>query len=120
MIAWDGRQFRLAAGHDLTYHHGLELVLREPVFISCPSSFHDPTFRAPSPAELRQLACQLGEKPENPSVVVAFEADADGQQPVPCPFAAERLNIVQETVPRYRGVAAPGQRFAPWVRLPSE
>ncbi|MFF4388775.1 hypothetical protein ACFY0G_18625 [Streptomyces sp. NPDC001552] len=51
MIAWTAGQLRLAAGHDLTYHHGLELVFDDPVFVSCPSSFHDPTFRAASPEE---------------------------------------------------------------------
>ncbi|MGW0783726.1 hypothetical protein [Streptomyces sp. NPDC002913] len=26
VVVWTGGQLRLAAGHDLTYHHGLELV----------------------------------------------------------------------------------------------
>lgn len=57
----------------------------------------------------------------SPEVVVAFEADADagGQEPVSCPIAAERLEIVRETVLRYwREDAAPGQRFVPWVLPP--
>ncbi|MFD7909651.1 hypothetical protein ACFV30_02840 [Streptomyces sp. NPDC059752] len=88
VIAWTAGQLRLAAGHDLTYHHGLELVFDDPVFVSCPSSFHDPTFRAPSPEELLKVSRQVvGE----PSVVVAFEADAGGQEPVSCLIAAERL-----------------------------
>ncbi|MCX5276242.1 hypothetical protein [Streptomyces virginiae] len=61
-------QLRLAAGHDLTHHHGRELVF---------------------------------------------------QESISCLIAAERLVIVQETVLRYgRDDAAPGQRFAPWVRAP--
>ncbi|MFG2488487.1 hypothetical protein ACGFSI_37800 [Streptomyces virginiae] len=116
VLAWDAGQFRLAAGHDLTYHHGLELVFEEPVFVSCPSSFQDPTFRAPSRDELLKVSLRLGgELP----VVVAFEADAGGQEPISCLIAAERLVIVQETVLRYwRDDAAPGQRFAAWVRPP--
>ncbi|MBH1937814.1 hypothetical protein I5Q34_26675 [Streptomyces sp. AV19] len=116
VIAWNAGQLRLAAGHDLAYHHGLELVFDDPVYVSCPSNFHDPTFRAPSPDELLKVSRQVGE--ELP-VVVAFEADAGGQEPVACLIAAERLEIVQETVLRYwREDTAAGQRFAPWVRPP--
>ncbi|WP_405933452.1 hypothetical protein [Streptomyces sp. NBC_00827] len=118
MVAWNAGQLRLAAGPDLAYHHGLELVFEDPAFVSCPSSFHDPTFRAASPDEILQVTRHLGgELP----VVVAFEADAGGLEPVSCLIAAERLEIVQETVLRYwREDAAPGQRFAPWVRSPSQ
>ncbi|WP_326841107.1 hypothetical protein OHB33_01220 [Streptomyces sp. NBC_01558] len=98
VIAWDGGQLRLAAGHDLTYRHGLELIFGDPIFVSCPSGFHDPVFRSPSPDELLKVTRQLGEKPP---IVVAFEADAGGQEPVSCLIAAERLDIVQESVLRY-------------------
>ncbi|MFJ7587560.1 hypothetical protein ACIQZO_09220 [Streptomyces sp. NPDC097617] len=92
--------------------HGLELVFGDPIFVTCPSGFHDPVLRPPSPDELLKVTRQLGEKPP---IVVAFEADAGGQEPV-CLIAAERLSIVQETVLRYwREDAGPGQRFAPWV-----
>ncbi|MFJ9060273.1 hypothetical protein [Streptomyces sp. NPDC102409] len=116
MVAWDPGQLRLAAGHDLSYSHGLQLVFDDPLFVSCPSSFYDPTFRAPSTDELRRVSRQLGEEPP---VVVAFEADAGGQENISCLIAAERLEIVQETVLRYwREDAAPGLRFAPRVRSP--
>ncbi|MEU0373627.1 hypothetical protein ABZ070_25845 [Streptomyces sp. NPDC006283] len=114
VVAWDAGQFRLAAGYDLTYLHGLELVFGDPAFVSCPSAFHDPVFRAPTPAELMRVTRQLGERPP---VLVAFEADAGGQEPTSCLIAAEGFEIVRETVLRYwRDDAAPGQRFAPWVR----
>ncbi|MGW1894728.1 hypothetical protein ACWCP6_31475 [Streptomyces sp. NPDC002004] len=118
VVAWDAGQLRLAAGHDLTYHHGLELVFHGTVLVRCPSSFHDPVFRAPTADELLTITRQLcGEPP----VVIAFEADADGEEPVSCLIAAERLEIVQETVLRYwREDTAPGQRFAPWVRTPRQ
>ncbi|MFJ3927663.1 hypothetical protein [Streptomyces sp. NPDC090022] len=116
VVAWDAGRLTLAAGYDLTYHHGLELVFGEPEFVSCPSAFQDPVFRAPSAAELLKVARQLGGEPP---VVVAFEADAGGQEPVSCLIAAERLDIVQGTVLRYwREDADPDQRFAPWVRSP--
>ncbi|MGW8556620.1 hypothetical protein [Streptomyces tubercidicus] len=118
VIAWDGGELRLAAGHDLAYHHGLELVFGEPVFVSCPSGFHDPAFRAPSPDELLKITRQLGGKPP---IVVGFEADAGGQEPVSCLIAAERLDVVQKTVLRsWREDAGPDQRFAPWVRSPGQ
>ena len=116
VIAWDSGQFRLAAGHDLTYHHGLELVFDDPGFVSCPAMFHDPVFRAPTREEHMRIARQLGAQPP---VLVAFEADAGGQEPVSCLIAAEHLEIVHETVLRYwRDDAPPDQRFAPWVRQP--
>ncbi|MCX5450761.1 hypothetical protein [Streptomyces nigrescens] len=118
VVAWDGGELRLAAGYDLAYHHGLELVFGDPVFVSCPSGFRDPAFRAPSPDELLRITRQLGGKPP---IVVAFEADAGGQEPVSCLIAAERLDLVQETVLRYwREGAGPDQRFAPWVRSPGQ
>ncbi|MFF3560772.1 hypothetical protein ACFYXS_12130 [Streptomyces sp. NPDC002574] len=114
VVAWQPGEFRLAAGHDLTYHHGLELVFTDPLIVTCPASFHDPAFRAPTPDEVLTVARQLGERPP---VLVAFEADAGGPGPVSCLVAAERLDVVHGTVLRHwRADAAPGQRFAPWVR----
>ncbi|MFI0220233.1 hypothetical protein [Streptomyces lydicus] len=117
IIAWNAAEFRLAAGQDLAYHHGLELVFGDPTFVSCAAQFHDPAFRAASSEELERVTRQLGEEP---MVFVAFEADAGGLEPVSCLIAAERFEVVQETVLRYwRDDAAPGQRFAPWVRPPA-
>lgn len=49
--------------------------------------------------------------------MVAFEADAGGRAPASCLIAAERLDIVRETVLRYeREDAEAGRRFAPRVR----
>lgn len=63
VIAWDAVRLRLAAGYDLTYHHGLELVFGGPAFVSCPAMFHDPVFRAPTAEESMRVARQLGEAP---------------------------------------------------------
>ncbi|CAM5324664.1 hypothetical protein [Streptomyces aurantiogriseus] len=116
VIAWNAAEFRLAAGHDLAYHHGLELVFGHPTLVNCPAQFHDPVFRAPTSEELAQVTGQLGEEP---LILVAFEADAGGLEPVSCLIAAEHVEVVQETVLRYwRDDTAPGQRFAPWVRPP--
>lgn len=60
VITWDAGQFRLAAGHDLTYSHGLELGFGDPVFVSCPTTFHDPVFRVPTSEERMRLARRLG------------------------------------------------------------
>ncbi|NUV63785.1 hypothetical protein [Streptomyces sp. CAI-85] len=116
VIAWNPAELRLAAGHDLTYHHGLELVFGDPAFVRCPAAFQDPVFRVPTPDELRALARRLGEAPP---VVIAFEADAGGTEPAPCLVAAQRLEVVQGQVLRYwSGDLAPGRRFAPWVGPP--
>ncbi|MEV8322321.1 hypothetical protein [Kitasatospora sp. NPDC056731] len=116
VVAWDTGLLRLGAGHDLSYHHNLELVFSNPVFVMCPTAFHDPTFREPAPDEVRMVSRQVG---ETPAVLVAFEADAGGAEPALGLIAAGQLDIVQGTVFRYwRENLAVGERLAPWVRLP--
>lgn len=117
VIAWDAAELRLAAAHDLTYYHGLELVFGDPILVSCPAKFLDPVFRTPTSEECARVARQIGEEPP---VLVAFEADAGGLEPVSCLIAAERIEVVQENFLRYwRDDVAPGQRFAPWVQPPT-
>jgi hypothetical protein len=106
---WDGGQLRLAAGYDLTYHHGLEVAFGAPAFVSCPTGFQDPVFRAPTAEETAHVARTLG---ETPPFVVAFEADAGGPEPVSCLIAAERLEIVPGLVPRH---PRPGAAACPSV-----
>ncbi|MFF8265503.1 hypothetical protein [Streptomyces virginiae] len=118
VIAWDGGELRLAAGHDLAHYHGLELVFGDPTLVSCPAAFLDPVFRAPTSEELARVTRQIGQEPP---VLVAFEADAGGQEAVSCLIAAERIEVVQGIVLRYwREDVAPGQRFAPWVSSPNQ
>ncbi|GAA4922951.1 hypothetical protein LX16_5072 [Stackebrandtia albiflava] len=97
IIACDPVRLRLAAGYDLTYHHGLELVFHEPEFVACPTSFHDPVFRAPTETERTRLVNGLAEPPP---VLVAFDADANGAEPIPCLIAAGRLEVVHQLVTR--------------------
>ncbi|MFF4575322.1 hypothetical protein [Streptomyces sp. NPDC001410] len=120
VIVWDGGQLRLAAGYDLTYHHGLELVFVDAVFVCCPHSFQDPVFRAPTAEETARLVRALGEAPP---VVVAFEADAGGPEPASCLIAAEGLDILSGLVPRHSRTgarAATGARNWPGPPLPTD
>jgi hypothetical protein len=95
----------------------LEPVFGDPAFVSCPAVFHHPVFRVPTSDELVRVTRRLGEEPP---VLVAFEADAGGQEPVSCLIASERFDIVHETVLRYwRDDTPPEQRFAPWARPPA-
>lgn len=114
VVAGDAGQLRLASGADLAYHHELELVFHEPLFVRCPTTFQDPAFRAPTPDEVLAVATDIG---QTPAIVVTFSADAGGLEPVDCLIAAESVEIVQGVVFRYwREDLAPGQRVAPWVR----
>jgi hypothetical protein len=116
IVSCDGAELRLGAGYDLTYHHDLELVFGGPAFVSCPTSFQDPAFRAPTPDEAQSVASRLGELPP---VLVAFEADAGGHEPTTCLISAERMTVRRGTVFRYqRENLKPGERLAPWVRAP--
>ncbi|MEU8510363.1 hypothetical protein AB0C76_02080 [Kitasatospora sp. NPDC048722] len=102
VFSWRPGQLRLAAGYDLGYHHGLELVFDDPLYVACPADFHDPVFRAPTPGELRLVERCCGEVPE---VVVAFEADAGGAQDVSGLIAAGGLRIVPGPVSRISAAA---------------
>lgn len=118
VVSCDAGELRLGAGYDLTYHHGLELVFRDPVFVQCPTAFQDPVFREPGPDEVWTVTRQLGEAPQ---LVVAFEAEAGGSEPMTCLIAAGSVEVVLGTVFRYwRGELKPGQRHAPWVRPPDQ
>lgn len=113
VIAWHPGELRLATGPDLTYAHDLELVFGDPSLVVCPAAFQDPVFREPTPDELRSVARRLG---ETPPVLVTFDADAGGPDPVPCLITAERLDLVRGTVYRYRRERlAAGERLASWV-----
>ncbi|MGW7820885.1 hypothetical protein ACWGLF_22760, partial [Streptomyces puniciscabiei] len=120
VIVWDGGRLRPAAGYDLTYHHGLEVVFTAPGLVSCPSAFQDPVFREPTAGERARLRRTLG---GTPPVVVAFEADGGGPEPVSCLIAAEGLDILPGLVPRGshpRAQAAPGLRDWPGPPLPTD
>ncbi|MBA9048604.1 hypothetical protein BJ996_005335 [Streptomyces phaeogriseichromatogenes] len=98
VTGWDAGALRLAADHDLTHHHALEVVFVAPALVPCPPAFQDPVFRAPAAEEAERLAQSLGERPP---VLVAFEADAGGSEPVSCLIAAERMEIRHGQVPRH-------------------
>lgn len=118
VVSYNPGELRLGAGYDLTYHHGMELVFRDPVLVCCPTAFQDPVFRAPKPDELVAVTRQLGEAPQ---LLVVFEADAGGPEPATCLIAAGSVEVVQGTVFRHwRGDLEQGQRLAPWVRPPDQ
>ncbi|MEV6116963.1 hypothetical protein AB0L59_31905 [Streptomyces sp. NPDC052109] len=120
VIVRDGGRLRPAAGYDLTYHHGLEVIFADPVFVSCASVFQGPVFRGPTAEEAARLPRTLG---ESPPVVVAFEADAGGPEPVSCLIAAEGLDILAGLVRRPLRAcaqAAPGPPDWPGPPLPTD
>ncbi|MFJ9776316.1 hypothetical protein ACIRVF_34635 [Kitasatospora sp. NPDC101157] len=113
VYSWRPGELRLAAGHDLCYHHGLELVLSDPLLVRCPASFQDPVFREPTPGERRLVERRCGEEP---GVLLAFEADGGGPEPVTGLIAAGALEVRVGTVLRHRtgprstGTTAPPRR----------
>ncbi|WP_051450955.1 hypothetical protein [Actinospica robiniae] len=116
IVSCDAGQLRLGAGHDLTYHHGLELIFHGPAIVNCPIGFQDPVFRAPTPQELQAITSRVGELP---SLLVAFEADAGGRELTTCLIAAESVEVKLGTVFRYwRENLTPGEGLAPWVQPP--
>ncbi|MER7578432.1 hypothetical protein [Kitasatospora sp. NPDC097691] len=101
VFSWRPGELRLAAGYDLSYHHGLELVFADPLYVRCPAAFQDPVFRVPTCEERQAVERQCG---ESPGVLVAFEADGGGTEPVTGVIAAGSLRMRFELVLRY----APG------------
>ncbi|MFC8277894.1 hypothetical protein ACFUJR_36270 [Streptomyces sp. NPDC057271] len=100
----DGSRLRLVAGYDLAYFHGLELVFTDASYVRCPFAFLDPEFRAPTDEERATVVRLLGEEPV---VLVAFEADGGGTEPVSCLVAAEALDVVTGAF-RHAGAADVG------------
>jgi hypothetical protein len=94
---YDGSRLTLVAGHDLTYHHGLEVVFTDTVYVRCPMAFSDPEFREPTPGERAEIARLVGGEPP---VLVAFVADGGGMEPVSCLIAAEAWAVRQGTFRR--------------------
>ncbi|MFJ4184791.1 hypothetical protein [Kitasatospora sp. NPDC089509] len=113
VYSWTPGRLVLAAGHDLCYHHGLELVFDDPLYVRCPAAFADPVFREPTPEERRLVERQCGEEP---GALVAFEADGYGVEPTSGLIAAGGLELRVGSVARYRpgresdGSAAPPRR----------
>ena len=117
LFSWNGWELRLAAGTDLSYHHGLELVFAGVSYLACPAQFHDPRFREPTPQERDTVLRYVGEPPP---VVVAFDIEAEsGGGVLPCIVAAEGLEVVTGMVYRYwRENLREGERLSPYVRRP--
>ncbi|MEV4942725.1 hypothetical protein [Streptomyces zaomyceticus] len=93
----DGSRLTLVADHDLAYHHGLEVVFTDTLYVRCPMRFVDPEFRAPTPEERTEVTRLVGDEPP---VLVAFEADGGGTVPAVCLIAAEGWAIRQGRFPR--------------------
>ncbi|MDH6465569.1 hypothetical protein M2302_005771 [Micromonospora sp. A200] len=118
-LHFDGSQLRLAAGHDLTYHHGLEVVFTDVAYLACPTQFRDPRFREPTLDERALVRRHVGEEPP---VIVAFDVDAPaGGDLLTCLVAAGAVEVVPGLVYRYwRDNLAAGERLAPHVRPPAQ
>lgn len=117
LLEYDGAHLRFAAGSDLTYHHGLELLFTDVAYLACPTQFSDPTFREPTSDERETLRGYVGQEPP---VVVAFDVAAEfGEGSLPCVIAAESVEVVVGVVYRYwREDLNDGERLAPFVRPP--
>jgi hypothetical protein len=74
LFCWNGSELRLAAGYDLAYHHGLELVFSDVGYLACPTQFSRPQFREPTPGEGDTVRRYVGEESR---VVVAFDVEAE-------------------------------------------
>ncbi|HEX8627653.1 MAG TPA: hypothetical protein VF755_05730, partial [Catenuloplanes sp.] len=118
VLDFDGCRLRLAAGHDLTYHHGLEVIFTDVTYLACPTQFHDPQFREPTHDERALARRHAGEEPP---IVVAFDVAAQvGDGHLPCLVAAESVEVVRGLVYRYpRDDPATGERPAAQVRPPA-
>lgn len=100
MFGWNGSELRLAAGYDLTYHHGLELVFTDVDYLACPTRFSHPRFRGATPAERDTVRRYVGW--ESP-VTVAFDVEAEsGDGMLPCVVAADAVRVVPGLVYRCR------------------
>jgi hypothetical protein len=112
VLGWNGSELRLAAGYDLTYHHGLELVFTDVDYLACPTRSSHPDFREPTPSERDRVRRYVGDEP---AVMVAFDVEAEaGGGVLPCIVAAGSVEVVTGLVYRYwREDLKQGERLAP-------
>ncbi|MGC4790674.1 hypothetical protein ACLQ22_22945 [Micromonospora sp. DT178] len=117
LLGWNGSELSIAAGHDLTYHHGVELVFTDVHYLACPTRFSDPQFREPTSDEYETVRAFVGEVPP---AVVAFDVEAVvGWKVLPCVVAAASVRIVTGLVYRYwREDLKEGERLASFLRRP--
>ena len=117
VLEFDGVRLRLAAGHDLTYYHDLEVVFTDVAFLTCPVQFFDARFREATPDERELVRRYAGEVPP---LVSAFDVESPaGGGLLPCLVAAEAAEVVVGRVYRYwRDDLGVGERLAPHVRPP--
>ncbi|MGS2619235.1 hypothetical protein ACVCAH_32625 [Micromonospora sp. LZ34] len=117
MDEWNGSELRIAAGYDLAYHHGLELVFTDVDYLACPTRFSHPQFRAPTLDECETVRRYVGAEPP---LVVAFDVEAGaGGGVLPCVVAAGSVEVVTGLFYRYwREDLKEGERLAPFVRRP--
>ncbi|WP_128977430.1 hypothetical protein [Streptomyces roseicoloratus] len=85
VLRYDGSRLTLAAGHDLSYGHGLQVAFTDTVCLRCPTAFSDPEFREATAEERAEIVRLVG---EDPPVPAASDADGYGTRPVPCLIAA--------------------------------
>ncbi|WP_436532471.1 hypothetical protein [Actinoplanes sp. HUAS TT8] len=117
---FDGSRLRLAADNDLTYAHGLEVVLTDLAYMACPTQFTNPRFREPTPAERRLVQRHCGDEP---AVILAFDVESAHRldEWLPCLIAADAIQVVPGTVYRYwRDDLKPGERLSHWARRPDD
>ncbi|GAA2709146.1 hypothetical protein [Actinoplanes palleronii] len=97
--SYDSSRLCLAADHDLTYSHRLEVVFTDVAYLQCPTQFTEPVFREPTPAERDLVRRYLG---EDPPVIVAFDLEAEigWSGPLPCLIAAETVEVTVGRVDR--------------------
>ena len=117
ILYFDGSHLCMAAGSDLTYHHTLEVVFSDVVYLACPISFQHPRFREPT---LRERALVQRHVGEEPPLIVAFDVEAPaGEEPLACLVAAGSVESLPGVVYRYwREDLAPGERLARFVPPP--
>jgi hypothetical protein len=100
LFSWNAWELRLAAGYDLSYHHGLELVFAGVGYVACPVLFHDPRFREPTQPEQDTVRRYIGAPAP---VVVAFDIDSgSGDGVLPCIVAAQSVEVVTGLFQRQR------------------
>ncbi|MFG2116343.1 hypothetical protein ACGFRB_27530 [Streptomyces sp. NPDC048718] len=73
------------------------MILTDTSYVRCPTAFSDPVFRQPTATERAEAVRLTGLEPP---VLVAFEADGGGTEPVSCLLAAGAWAVRQGHVPR--------------------
>lgn len=100
---------------DLSYHHSIEIIIKETTYISCPITFSNARFRLATEAEKEHLKTNLVS--EWNDLIICIILDEDTDEPTKHFIFGEEIQYTIGNVYHYRREnLQDGERLADWIK----